>query len=289
MASEAQRPVLQVLLFVTGGIGTVQTGTAYYGNYLVYETKYLEKSRTITTLTDGTVEVSETIEHQGATLYRHDNGELLTDNIVEDVNGDLTGTNAKVTGILSERTATFSLGKFENNQYTADEETSVRGTIKVALAEDESVSATIDVIVGMEPYVLMDFEGHADPVTGAELTAEQYWTMHVGMSKTNGGNSLSLAEREQYRVMIRDTTDKGVQWPKNADGSEMNGIVSAEEDSRVRFGDHAMRLAWDFTPVAESTVAAADFGFSSMIYAHVVQPTKLGFWINVPAELSTLR
>ena len=162
----------------------------------------------------------------------------------------------------------------------------MRGTIKVALAEDESVSATIDVIVGMEPYVLMDFEGHADPVTGAELTAEQYWTMHVGMSKTNGGNSLSLAEREQYRVMIRDTTDKGVQWPKNADGSEMNGIVSAEEDSRVRFGDHAMRLAWDFTPVAESTVAAADFGFSSMIYAHVVQPTKLGFWINVPAELS---
>ena len=85
--------------------------------------------------------------------------------------------------------------------------------------------------------------------------------------------------------MMRDTTAKGVSWPKNEDGSEKNQLVNAEDNSNVRFGNHAMQLAWDFRNVAESSVAAADFGFSAMIYAHVVQPTKIGFWVNVPTTL----
>lgn len=68
--------------------------------------------------------------------------------------------------------------------------------------------------------------------------------------------------------------------------SQINGIVAAEDDPNVRFGSHAFRLAWDFTKVAQSAVGAADFGFSSLIYAHVVQPTKIGFWLNVPESLS---
>lgn len=66
----------------------------------------------------------------------------------------------------------------------------------------------------------------------------------------------------------------------------MNGIISAQEDSNVRFGNYAFKLAWDFSKIDTTQVAAADFGFSSMVYAHVVQPTKLGFWVNVPESLS---
>ena len=272
-----------LLLSLPGNIGSTQTATAYYGNYLVYETFYREDSRTIDVLDDGTIQVSEAISHINANLYSHADGTLLIENITADVNqviGDLT---YKVTGIQPTRTATFSLGKFQNNQFVADEESSLKGTIQVSLAGDSSVTGSISVIVGMEPVVLMDFEGgHTDPISNEVLSAEEYWTYHVGMSKTNGGNSLSLQERKDYRIMIRDTTSKGVQWPEGE-----NCLVSADEDSRVRFGNYALQIAWDFTSIDSTQVAAADFGFSSLVYAHVVQPTKIGFWINVPEERAT--
>lgn len=273
----------QLLLSVTGNIGGTQTATAYYGNYLVYETTYQEDSRTISVLEDGTLQVNETISHQTAALYSHVDGSLLKDNITQDVvNETLGGSAQNVIGIKPTQTASFTLGKFQDNRFTADEDASLKGTIQVALADDPSVTGTVTVIVGMEPVVLMDFEGgHTDPISGEVLSAEDYWTYHVGMSKANGGNSLSLQERQDYRLMIRDTTNKGVQWPEGE-----NRLVSSTEDSRVRFGNYALQLAWDFTPIAESQVAAADFGFSSLIYAHVVQPTKIGFWINVPADLA---
>lgn len=271
-----------LLLSVTGNIGGTQTASAYYGNYLVYETFYKENSRTINVLEDGAIQVSESISHVNANLYSHVNGSLVKEKITSDFNETIDGINYKVVGIKADQTATFTLGKFQNNQFVADEESSLKGTIQVSLAEDPSVKGQIDVVVGMEPVVLMDFEGgHTDPITGDVLSAQEYWTFHVGMSEDNGGNSLSLAEREKYRVMIRDTTSRGVQWPEGE-----NRLVSATEDSRVRFGDYALQLAWDFTKVDPSAVAAADFGFTSLVYAHVVQPTKIGFWINVPQELA---
>lgn len=135
----------------------------------------------------------------------------------------------------------------------------------------------------MEPYVLMDFEDGTG-TGGSTIPAEEYWGMHVGSSSNtaNGNGQLTIDEMKESRVWIRDTTNRGVKWPKNADGSEMNGIVSADEDSNVRFGQYAMRLAWDFTQVDTTTVAAADFGPSAIVYVHAVQPTKLGFWLNVP-------
>lgn len=282
----------QLQVSLTGGIGKIATATAYYNNYLVYETAYEETSRDIISSEDGTISVTETITHKGAKLYSHSDGTLLKDNITEDVNEFLGGYAQKVTGIEAVRETTFSLGQFQNNQFIADENTSLKGRIKVALKDKEEVSAIIDVVVGMEPYVLMDFEdGHIDPITQNELSAEEYWTLYIGesqdvpdTSKKNG--QLSLREREKYRLWLRDTTGKGVVWPKNGDGSYVAGLVNSEEEGKVRFGSHALKLAWDFTKVPKDQVAAADFGFSSLIYAHVVQPTKIGFWINVPASLS---
>lgn len=271
-----------LLLSVTGDTDATQTATAYYGNYLVYETFYKEDSRTIDVLEDGTIQVSESISHVNAKLYSHVDGSLVKKNITSDVNETIGGTKYKVVGIKANQTATFTLGKFQDNQFVADGESSLKGTIQVSLAEDPAITANISVVVGMEPVVLMDFEdGHTDPISGEVLSADEYWTFHVGMSEDNGGNSLSLEERKAYRVMIRDTTGKGVQWPEGE-----NRLVRATEDSRVRFGDYALQLAWDFTKVDVTQVGAADFGFTSLVYAHVVQPTKIGFWINVPQELA---
>ena len=277
----------QLILSLTGKVGEIVKSTAYHGNYLVYETSYEETDRNIQVDFSGKINVEETLTHKGAIIYSYIDGALLKNDVSADLDETVNGVTCKVTGIKTTQTVNFSLGKLENNMFVADDDTSFSGRIRVNLKNDTSVSGTIDVVVGMEPYVLMDFEdGHEDPITGNILPAEKYWTVHVGNSDDNGGNSLSLNERRQYRLMMRDTTGKGIVWPKNDDGSEKNQLVSAEDNSDVRFGSYAMQLAWDFRNIDTAQVGAADFGFSSMIYTHVVQPTKIGFWVNVPKELA---
>ena len=73
---------------------------------------------------------------------------------------------------------TFSagIGKFSGNKFTADNKSSLRGVIHVALANDANVQGEVDVAVGMEPFVLMDFEDHGN------VAATEYWSTHVGSS-----------------------------------------------------------------------------------------------------------
>ena len=272
----------------TENVGDVKEAVYDNGNYIVYRTRYDITDKTIATSDDGSINAKTTIKHTTSTIYNHTSGEVLVDNITEDF---LSGTeNASgtygVRGLTGEEIeCNVSLGKITNNEFAADSDNSLRGTIKVALSGNSEISGSVNVIVGMEPCVIMDFEDHTDPATGAITSAENYWRIHVGASSGAGGNSqLTIDEMKDSLLWIRDTTNKGVVWPKNADGSEMNGIVSAAEDKNVRFGNNAMKLAWDFTRVDPTLVAVADFGFSSAVYVNAVQPTKMGMWVNIPKE-----
>lgn len=284
----------QVMLPLTGDIGGVVNGMIDYNNYRVYETSYEETSRDISNNDAGEIIVEETLTHKGAKLYSHVNGNLVRDNIIQDLCDEtIDGLKYNVKGIEAKKTVQFSLGKLNSNGFIADSETSLKGKIKVTLKDDDSISDEIDVVVGMEPYILMDFEGgHTDPITGKEnLSAEEYWTMHLGNSEENGTNILSLNEQKKYRLSFRrGASQDDFDWPTEIDGRRVNRLVSATEnnsetiDRNVRFGDYAMNLAWDFSKFAKEDNVAADFGFSSAIYVDVVQPTKIGFWINVPKE-----
>lgn len=171
-----------------------------------------------------------------------------------------------------EQTFSAYIGKFFGNQFIADESSSLRGTIQVALKSDSSVNGEVDVVVGMEPFVLMDFEEHGN------VAATEYWSCHVGASSASGSGQLLPEEVKKDRLWIRDTTGKGVIFP---DGC--NKVVSADEDENVRFGQYAFKLGYDFTKVDPTVVAAADFGFSGDLLVNTVQPTKIGMWIKVPA------
>ncbi len=59
----------------------------------------------------------------------------------------------------------------------------------------------------------------------------------------NGRGQLTIEEMRESRLWIRDTTGRGVVWPVDENGKDINGIVSASEDSNVRFGDYAMRIS----------------------------------------------
>lgn len=172
-----------------------------------------------------------------------------------------------------EQTFSAYIGKFSGNQFIADASSSLRGTVHVALKNKSSVNGAIDVVVGMEPFVLMDFEDHNG------TNAKEYWSTHVGPSSAGGSGQLLPEEVKSDRLWIRDTTGKGVIFPEG-----YNQVVNADEDENVRFGQYAFKLGYDFTHNISSTVvAAADFGFSGDLLVNTVQPTKIGMWIKVPA------
>ena len=253
-----------------------------YDDITLYDSVYIETGRTIKTLADGTVQVEESLTHKTGTLYSYvDPKQILKENITEDFDATAKalsdGKNYGIRGLKTENAFTFSLGKFADNRFVADKQTSLRGTIHVALTNDPTVNGAVDVAVGMEPFVLMDFEDHGG------VAATEYWSTHVGPSaaidydrKPISGQLLPN-EVKSDRLWIRDTTGKGVIFPAG-----YNKLVSAEEDENVRFGQYAFKLGYDFTKVDPTVVAAADFGFSGDLLVNTVQPTKIGMWIMVP-------
>lgn len=183
------------------------------------------------------------------------------------------GRSYGIRNLNTEKSFTFSLGKFDNNKFTADADTSLRGKIHVAIKNNSSVSGAIDVVVGMEPFVLMDFEDHGD------VAAAEYWSCHVGPSSAGGSGQLLPEEVKSDRLWIRQTSGTGIVFP--GDG---NKVVSADEDENVRFGQYAFKIGYNFGGVSLTAVAAADFGFSGDLRVDTVQPTKIGMWIKVPAD-----
>lgn len=246
-----------------------------YDSDVLYDSTYIESGRTIATSADGSVQVEETLKHKTATLYSMvDPKQVVKSDVTENFE-PMTLSDGRSYGIRNlntEKSFTFSLGKFDNNKFTADADTSLRGTVHVALKSDSSVNGEVDVVVGMEPFVLMDFEEHGN------VAATEYWSCHVGASSASGSGQLLPEEVKKDRLWIRDTTGKGVIFP---DGC--NKVVSADEDENVRFGQYAFKLGYDFTKVDPTVVAAADFGFSGDLLVNTVQPTKIGMWIKVPA------
>lgn len=170
-----------------------------------------------------------------------------------------------------EQTFSAYIGRFSGNKFVADEKSSLRGTIHVALANDPTVNGAVDVAVGMEPFVLMDFEDHGG------VAATEYWSTHVGSSSAGGSGQLLPEEVKNDRLWIRDTTGKGVIFPEG-----YNRIVGAEEDENVRFGQYAFKLGYNFEKTDLTVVAAADFGFSGDLLVNTTQPTRIGMWIKVP-------
>lgn len=173
-----------------------------------------------------------------------------------------------------EQTFSAYIGKFSGNQFIADASNSLRGTVHVALKSDSSVNGEVDVVVGMEPFVLMDFEEHGN------VAATEYWSCHVGPSSAGGSGQLLPEEVKSDRLWIRQTSGTGVVFPGG-----YNKVVSADEDENVRFGQYAFKLGYDFAynKISPTVVAAADFGFSGDLLVNTVQPTKIGMWIKVPA------
>ena len=259
-----------VYMSITGsgkGVGTFDNGTL-----ALYTTRYDEEVHP-NVLEDGTIQIIANLTHTSSTILNTD-GTVFKDNITEDVVPHEEAPRTAGTKGIQDQVAQFTVGKFTGNRFAADQNNSLRATAKVSLSNNSAVTGEVELVVGLEPLVLMDFEDKS----GAN------WNTYI-TNKSNGGDGddtasgqLSNEHVQQYGLWVRTATKAGVSF----DGS---GVVSAAQDERVRFGEKAFKLCFDFKNVGTTEVGAADAGFSCDLYVNTVQPTKIGMWVNVPADL----
>lgn len=249
-----------VYMSLTGSIGVqqkIEWGSTETRTYLTY---FTEASRTIS-YTDGTIGIHEVLTHDKAEKLD------MKTNTWSDCTPEENADRVNLTH-------DFAVGKFTGNRFTADTNNSLRATARVTLAGNSALTGQVELVVGLEPLVLMDFE----PREGAN------WNTYITNGKNGGeGDNLTYgqltdAHIREYGLWMRTATNSGVKF----DGS---GVVGATVDERVRFGEQAFKLCFDFSPCGETSVAAADGGFSCDLYVNTVQPTKIGMWVNVPADL----
>ena len=259
-----------VYMSITGsgkGVGTFDNGTL-----ALYTTRYDEEVHP-NVLEDGTIQIIANLTHTSSTILNTD-GTVFKDNITEDVVPHEEAPRTAGTKGIQDQVAQFTVGKFTGNRFAADQNNSLRATAKVSLSNNSAVTGEVELVVGLEPLVLMDFEDKS----GAN------WNTYI-TNNANGGDGddtasgqLSNEHVQQYGLWVRTATNAAVDFS----GS---GVVSAEQDGRVRFGEKAFKLCFDFKNVGTTAVGAADAGFSCDLYVNTVQPTKIGMWVNVPEDL----
>lgn len=248
----------KIYMSLAGNTGVTQTIEWGAGEAVTYKTYFTERDVICSINEGGLISISVTLTH--------DKAEILTDDGWSECNAEY---NSKLVNLNHQ----FFVGTFSGNQFVADKNNSLRATAKVSLANNKNVTGEVDLAVGLDPQVLMDFEDHDN------VAATDYWSCHVGLSSTEERGFLTSDEVRTDRLWVRDTTGKGVTFPK-----EYNRVVSADEDENVRFGQYAFKLGYSFTNINPTVVAAADFGFSGDLFINTVQPTKIGMWVNVPAD-----
>lgn len=247
---------------LTGNIGETQMIEWGAGDGSTYQTYFTEKSASYQVGADGTITVQE--------LLTHDKAEKLTDDGWKECTED---ENIKLVHLEH----TFTIGQFENNQFVADKKNSLRAMAQVVLKANPSVSGSIELVVGLEPLVLFDFEA-----PDASTSIESYWNTYVEPGSDNHeannghGGQLSADEIQKYRLWVRSGAGR---VGANYAGS---GVVTGKENG-VRFGEGAYKLAYDFNQVSATAPIAADFGYSCDLLVNMQQPTKIGMWVNVPA------
>ena len=250
----------KIYMSLVGNIGTQQKIEWGSTETRTYYTYFTEKERIIS-YENGTITINEELTHDKAEML-----DMRTNTWTECT----AEQNAEEVHLQHQ----FAVGKFVGNTFTADEDNSLRATAKVTLAGNSALTGQVELVVGLEPLVLMDFE----PRDGVN------WNTYITSGKNGGeGDDLTYgqltdAHIREYGLWMRTATNSGVKF----DGS---GVVGATEDERVRFGEQAFKLCFDFSPCGKTSVAAADGGFSCDLYVNTVQPTKIGMWVNVPADL----
>ena len=177
------------------------------------------------------------------------------------------------------------MGSFSGNLFQASETESITGTATVTSVHDQAVTATVQLEVGKEPIIVMDFE---DPnwkiVTG---TTQHGLGDVVGVFDENGNYTtnaaaVSAATQGADAYCLSYTNRNGPTQPKVGNAE----IVSLAEGAPVHSGSYSMRMDYDFTQNNNQTDGVC-FGLSEDLVLEG-NPNKIGLWVYIPEGTPSL-
>lgn len=182
------------------------------------------------------------------------------------------------------------LGEFRGNKFVSSDGKTLYGIVHCAYKHNKEVNGKVNVVVGLQPTVAMDFEDQV--VDGKTVAAKDYWTFNRAGFDPSGG-------------WIRGVWDKDGKWlgtsssskllyghyPNNVDpttgaedsrgGKESAEIVGISSGEPVRKGNNSLKLNYDFSGVAGSTEGAC-VGFSNETQEIPGNPSAIGMYVYAP-------
>ncbi len=214
------------------------------------------------------------LRYQGAPIIYDPNDIQWT---ISDVNITSSSESGESLGSISEETNLFISAK------------ATSGTCKVT-ASVGSLSASVSVEVGKAPVVVMDFEDFMDG-EGKVTSAENYW--NIGRTIMDGYKIQAFYKEsgeeidtdvskytDKYRIVTGHyVNNRKIELSASRGGNESAEIVRREDGYPVRFGNHSLKLNYDFTKT--NGVEGASIGFSSDVVIPG-SPTALGVWAYIP-------
>ena len=177
------------------------------------------------------------------------------------------------------------MGSFSGNLFQASETESITGTATVTSVHDQAVTAKVQLEVGKEPIIAMNFE---DPnwkiVTG---TTQHGLGDVVGVFDENGNYTtdaaaVSAATQGADAYCLSYTNRNGPTQPKVGNAE----IVSLAEGAPVHSGSYSMRMDYDFTQNNNQTDGVC-FGLSEDLVLEG-NPNKIGLWVYIPEGTPSL-
>ncbi len=173
-------------------------------------------------------------------------------------------------------------GTFDGLTFTTFDGVTVNANIKATLKYNREITASIKAIIGAMPVVMYDFENYTTDKEEAENNPElKYipslemptWDRNAGIPDAEQKNQFYEAGYPLYNWPNASITDQK---------SMKSRIVSKEDGEPVRFGEHSLRIDYDYSTYNGSSNSNNYVRVTDPDYDFEGSPTAIGCWVYVP-------
>ena len=170
-----------------------------------------------------------------------------------------------------------SVGIFDGLHFISGEGMqNVNATITATLVTNPSASVTVNAVLGAMPVVMYDFEYTTNQAEAMANDKLKYIPSYRLPNFTSGNNKAAAAEFYSQGYPLYS-------WTGNlTDTSALKSTVVSKDDGEpVRFGDHSLRLDYDFSSNIGSN-ANCYLRVTDPTYSFEGSPSAIGCWVYVP-------
>lgn len=180
-------------------------------------------------------------------------------------------------------------GTFEGLTFTGAEENAFNATVSATLKCNPELTLDLTVFVGSRQISLYDFEYTTDAEEAAVSDSLTYIPSYE--LPTYGSVYLNSIGESNASISAQLNED-GIplyMWP-NANIADNNSakatVVSAADGEPVRFGDHSLKIHFDYSSYTFTKNANFYLRATTPLYAFEGSPTAIGCWVYIPEGTS---